>query len=90
MKSSLRDRITKLESHAETLPPDLPPLPPPGASEEELRLALHEAWQQLQAHPHQQGWFLHMVQIAQRFGLTSTIGREKFCSDPVEKNGHAD
>ena len=53
MKTLVR-RIVKLEQHAETIPIDLPPLPPPGASEEELLCALQEAWRQFEAHPHQQ------------------------------------
>jgi hypothetical protein len=86
MKSLLR-RIRKLEQHIEeTVPTDLPPLPPPGASEKELLAAQHEAWQQFQAHPHQRGWFLHMVQISQRFGITSQIGAESFRSPSGENN----
>ena len=84
MKSVLR-RIVKLEQHAETFPLDLPPLPPPGASEEELVRAAHEAWRQLQAHPHHPGLFLHLIQIAQRFGVTSEIGQELFCDGAAQK-----
>ena len=83
-------RLLKLEQHAETFPIDLPPLPPPGASEEELRRAAGEALRQLYAHPHQPGRFLHLIQIAQRVGLTSKIGEEDFRESPLEKNGHAD
>jgi hypothetical protein len=89
MKSLLR-RIITLEQHVETVPIDLPPLPPPGASEEELVRASEEAWRQLQAHPHQPGRFLHLIQIAQRFGLTSKIGAEDFRADVGEKNDLAD
>lgn len=88
MKSFLR-RILKLEQQAEPLPTDLPPLPP-GASEEELIIALHEAWEQLQTHPHQPGRFLYLIQIAQRFGITSTHGVEKFLEEPIKHNGLAD
>ncbi len=86
----LERRLLKLEQHAETLPIDLPPLPPPGASEEELRLAVREAGRQFQAHPHQPGRILHLIQIAQRFGLTSTLGWESFLSEPEEHGGQAD
>ena len=89
MKSLLR-RINTLEQHAETFPIDLPPLPPPGASEEELLCALQEAWRQFEAHPHQRGWYFHVIQIAQRFGITSKIGAENFLPPPGEKNGPAD
>ena len=79
MKSLVR-RIVKLEQHAETVQIDLPPLPPPDASEEELVRAAAEAWRQLQAHPHQRAWFLRMIEIAQRHGITSTKGAEEFQS----------
>jgi hypothetical protein len=77
VKSLLR-RIVKLEQHAETMPIELPPLPPPGASKEELDRALEEAWRQFQAHPTQQVWFIRMVEIAQRSGITSKEGAESF------------
>jgi hypothetical protein len=52
--------------------------------------AAHEAWRQLQAHPHQPGRFLQLIQITQRFGLTSQRGAEAFRSPLGERNGPAD
>lgn len=89
MKSLLR-RLIKLEQQAQTVPITLPSLLPPGASEEDLLRAAHEAWRQLQAHPHQPGRFLHLIQIAQRFGLTSQRGAEAFLPSPEETSGPAD
>jgi hypothetical protein len=77
MKSFVR-RLIKLEQHLATVPIALPPLPPPDASKEELECAMHEALQQLYAHPHQQGWFFHLSQICQRFGVNSQKGMELF------------
>ena len=82
---SLLHRVVKLEQHAETFPIDLPPLPPSGASEEELERAAQEALQQFYAHPQQLGWYLHLIQIVQQVGLTSQKGRELFCDDAEQE-----
>ena len=86
----LARRILKLEQQAPDMEIEIPPLPPPGADEEELTHAVHEAFQQFQAHPHQPGRFLHLIQIAQRFGITSRHGAEKFLEEPIKHNRLAD
>jgi hypothetical protein len=89
MKSLLR-RIITLEQHVEAVPIDLPPLPPPGASEAELMRASEEAWAQFQAAPNHPAWHLRLIQLAQRNGIRSKVGAESFRSPPDETSGPVD
>lgn len=84
MKSFLR-RIIELEKNAEIVPIDFPPLPPAGASGEELERAVDEAWRQLQAHPDQGAWFAHLTRITSRLGLLSQRGSESFLDGAVQE-----